>query len=598
MPGSTEIKLHRIESLDEAFEMKRWLGERRPGQWVAVDTESTGLDWWRDDLRTVQFGDRHDGWCIEWDQWAGLVHELIGMYQGPVGYWNIKHDVHFLEHNGVNVNRARSYDGRAMAHLQNPWRPTALKKTAVRILGPWADFGQQQLKESMMRGGWDYRTVPIEAMWEYAAFDTCITAQCIEELWPGIQQSYSEIYDLELASTMVLCDMERRGLMTDREWMVKHSDQWQENADKCAVALRNFYIGNPASDRQVIQALQDTIGWTPIVFTEKGNISLDKDVLAGISHPIADLVLEYRTNEKFQKYVQQHLELAGPDGRLHCSVNPLGARTGRMSVSRPSMQNLPTGDDRIRGGFVAEEEQVIISADYDQIEGRIFAHYSGDKNMIESIRYGDYMTSLGYDGYDLHSMAARIVFGIGSDQAVPKKLRSQTKTVQFGKIYGSGIERFAANSGLTLDEARNVVGVYEEQFPETRKIGGFQGRVTERLYQREKSDGEAFVLTAYGRKEPCWPSQAYKAVNYLIQGTAADVLKDRIVALSKTWVGQHMRLPVHDEILFSVPETAMVDAIQTIRQVMPERERFVVPLTVDVEAVRRWGGEPLALMAA
>jgi DNA polymerase-1 len=201
------------------------------------------------------------------------------------------------------------------------------------------------------------------------------------------------------------------------------------------------------------------------------------------------------------------------------------------------------------------------------------------------------MTSLGYDGYDLHSMAARIVFGIGSNQAVPKKLRSQTKTVQFGKIYGSGLEKFMASSGLDEATARLVIATYEEQFPETRKIGGFQGRVTERLYQREKSDGEAFVLTAYGRKEPCWPSQAYKAVNYLIQGTAADVLKAQLIALSKTWVGEHMLLPIHDEVIFEVPELAVPDAIQTIRQVMPENEKFAVPLTVGISTGQRWGSK-------
>lgn len=597
MPGTTDITTHLVETLDEALALKRWLGERRPGGWLGVDTETTGLDWWRDDLRTVQFGDRHTGWCVEWSEWAGLVKECIEAYDGPQALWNLPFDLNFLESNGVKTKRWLMHDGRAMAHLLTPWQRTGLKPTSVRELGPWANFGEQELKDAMHAGGWDWRTVPTSVLAGYAAFDTVITAQTCGQLWPRIEAGYRRIYELELASSQVLADMNRRGIMTDRGWMVKHADEWQQNADQIAIALREFFIGNPASDRQVIEALREHAGWTPIVFTEKGNISLEREVLQGIGHPIADLVLEWRTNTKLQQYVVQHLDLAGSDGLLHAQVNPLGARTGRMSSSRPNLQNLPHDDMRIRKGFVARPGNVIISADFDQIEGRIFAHYSGDARMIESIRYGDQMTAAGYDGYDLHSMAARIVFGIGADQPVPKKLRSQTKTVQFGKIYGSGLEKFAASSGLEIDMARSVIDKYETEFPETRKVGGFQGRVTQRLIERERQVGEAYVLTAYGRKEPCWPSQGYKAVNYLIQGTAADVMKDRMVALSKTWVGEHMLLPIHDELLFEVPEAAVYEAVRTIREIMPERERFVVPLTIDVEVTRRWGDDPLPMAA-
>jgi DNA polymerase-1 len=591
MPGTTEITTHLVESLDEAMALKRWLGERRPGGWLGVDTETTGLDWWRDDLRTVQFGDRHTGWCVEFSEWAGLIKECVEAYNDPMAFWNAKFDLHFMESNGIQVKRWLVHDGRAMAHLQNPWQRTGLKPTAVRELGPWANAGEQDLKEAMAAGGWDWRTVPVELLAGYAAFDTVITAQTCGQLWPGIERSYQGIYDIELASTLVLTDMERRGIMTDRGWMVRHADEWQQNADQIAIALRKWFIGNPASDTQVVQALREHAGWTPIVFTEKGNISLEREVLQGIPHPIAELVVEWRTNDKLQQYVKQHLDLAGPDGRLHCSINPLGARTGRESASRPNLQNTPRDDLRIRDGFTATDGNLLVMADYDQIEGRIFAHFSGDERMIASIEYGDRMTNAGYDGYDLHSMAARMVFGIRTDGVVPKKLRNQTKTVQFGKIYGSGLERFAATSGLSIDMARTVIEKYEAEFPETRKVGGFQGRVTQRLIEREKQTGEAYVLTAYGRKEPCWPSQGYKAVNYLIQGTAADVLKSKKIALSKTWLGEHILLSIHDEIIFDVPRAAVPEAVRTIREVMPEREKFRVPLTVGVSVGERWGSK-------
>jgi DNA polymerase-1 len=597
MAGTTDITLHWVQSLEEAWALKRWLGERRPGGWLSVDTETTGLDWWRDRLRTVQFGDRHQGWTVEWSEWAGLAKECLAAYDGPIAMSNNKFDTHFIEANGVPVKRWLVHDTRAMAHILDPVRRSGLKPVASRVLGPWAGYGESELKQAMMAGGYDWATVPIELLWQYAAFDTVITAQLAEELWPQIAAGYQGIYDLEIASTQVLCDMERRGILTDRSWMVKHADEWQQNADQIAIRLRDWQIGNPSSDRQVIKALQDHLGWTPVVFTEKNNISLEREVLQGIGHPIADLVLEYRTNTKLQQYVVQHLDLAGPDGMLHCSINPLGARTGRTSASRPNLQNLPADDKRIRKGFVARPSGLLISADYDQVEGRLFAHFSGDQAMLQSIRYGDEQTALGRAGYDLHSMAARLVFNLGLEAAVPEALRKQVKGIQFGKLFGAGLDKFLAMTGLAREDGANRLALYEETFPETRK-DGLQHRITKRLYEREKQTGEAFVMTPYGRKEPCWPSQAYKAVNYLIQGTAADVMKERMVALSKTWVGEHMLLTIHDEFLFDVPEEAVYDAVRTIREVMPENDRFAVPLSIDVEVMRRWGEEPLLLQAA
>lgn len=596
MAGSTDITLHWVRNLEDAWALKRWLGERRPGGWLGVDTESGGLDWWRDRLRLVQFGDRHQGWAVEWSEWAGLIKECINAYEGPQILWNVKHDLHFMEHNGIQTKRWWMHDGRAMTHLQEPWQRTALKPTAKRKLGDWAGYGEDQLKQAMIAGGYGYDNIPIELFWEYSAFDTVITAQTGEEIWPGIAQSYSSIYDLELASTFVLTDMERRGIMTDRDWMVRHLDEWTQAADAIRVRLRDYWIGNPGSDAQVIKSLRELAGWVPIVFTEKGNISLEREVLQGIDHPIAQLVVEWRMLTRLQQYVVQHLELAGPDGRLHCKINPLGARTGRMSASSPNLQNVPKDDNRVRQGFVAEPGNVLISADFDQIEGRLFAHFSGDQNMLASIRYGDQMTAAGYDGYDMHSMAARMIFGISVDQPVPKPHRNKAKTGQFSKIYGVGLETFCARNGMSLDEGRAFFQVYEGQFPETRK-SGFQSKITKELIDRERAEGESYVLTAYGRKEPCWVSSAYKALNYKIQGTAADVMKDRMIALSRTWVGEHMILPIHDELIFSVPENAVYEAIRTIREVMPERERFAVPLTIGVEVTRRWGGDKLQVAA-
>lgn len=588
MAGTTDITLKWVQTLEEALEFKRWLGERRT--WLAVDTETGGLDWWRNRLRTVQFGDRHTGWCIEWDLWKGLVIEALNEYDRPIVMHNMKFDTHFLEVNGAVLKRWLIHDSRAMAHILNPAKRTGLKPKCIEVLGPWAGHGEDELKQSMAGGGWDWDTVPVELLWKYAAFDTVLTAQLADELYPWIARAYQGVYDLEIASTQVLTDMERRGILVDRRYLEEAMEDWgRERASVGHQLKEQWWIANPNSNQQVMKALEREIAWRPLVFTESGQPKLDDDILAAIDHPVAQLTLAHREFHKLvNTYGRNILELAGPDDRLHASINPLGARTGRMSVSRPSLQNLPATDDRIRNAFVVPDEHLLGKADYDQIEMRLFAHYSGDENMLAGIRYGDHMAAQGRKGYDLHSVAARMVFGVDWEAEVPTALRKKVKGVSFGKVYGSGLETFAATSGLTLAEAAQAIHAYEAAFPQSRK-DQFPSRVAKALVDRDRESRDPHVLTSYGRKEPCWPSEAYKAVNYLIQGTAADVLKAKLVELSRTWVGDLMVLPIHDEILFELPEGAAHDAMATVREVMPERDRFQVPLTVDTEVVRRWG---------
>lgn len=598
MAGSTDIELHWVQSLEEALAFKRWLGERRT--WLAVDTETGGLDWWVDRLRTVQFGDARHGWCVEWDRWAGLVIECLREYEGPVAMHNAKFDTHFLEVNAAPVKRWLVHDTRAMAHLLQPDALSGLKPRAARELGPWARVGEDELKLAMMKGGWDWGTVPVELLWRYAAFDTVLTAQLAEHLWPQVHASEGlrAVYGLEIASTQVLCDMERRGILTDRRYLDRAYEEWGLELAKFRHQVRErFLVANPNSNAQVVEKLKG-YGWQPLLFTDAGRVKLDDDVLGGIiagagtthaaeAGELAELVLGYREFLKLRgTYAKNLIELADAGGRLHPSINPLGARTGRMSVSRPSLQNLPANDPRIRNAFVSAGGSSLVTADYDQIEFRLFAHYTQDEQMLQAVRYGDWMTEQGHEGYDLHSMNARLVFGIGMDEPVPKQARKKVKGVGFGEIYGAGDETFAATAGITVPEAQEAKRAFHRAFPLAASLGN---NIAATLWRRAKETGYPHVVTAYGRLEPCPPYTAYKAVNYLIQGTAADVLKDRLVALSRTWLGQHMLLPIHDEILFEVPDEAVPEAEETIRQVMPERERFAVPLTVGVETVKRWG---------
>jgi DNA polymerase-1 len=587
MAGTTDVALTLVDSLEEAMNFKRWLGERRP--FLAIDTETGGFDWWRDRLRTVQFGDRHHGWCIEYHQWRGLIEEALTQYTDPIVMHNSKFDTHFLEVNGLPVKRWLVHDSRTMAHLVAAEKLTGLKPLAGRILGPWARHGEDEMKLAMSKGGFTFDTIPVDLLWKYAAFDTVLTAQVAEELYPTVMNKYEGIYGLEIAATQVLTDMERRGLLVDRQYLERVFDEWGMDMAALTQQIKHeWMIERPTSRSQVIKRLQED-GVQFVEFTDKGNPKLDEDVLEALEHPLARLVSRlFSVTKDRNTYIKNLLELADDNNKIHASINPLGARTGRMSVSRPSLQNLPATNGRIRNAFISPIGETLISADYDQIEMRIFAHYSQDKAMLAAIRYGDEMTALGHPGYDLHSMNARLVYHIAMDAEVPKEFRKKVKGSGFAKVYGSGLATFAASTGQSMSEAQATLTAYDTAFPGVQR---FQRQITQVLNERGRMNGDAHLTTAYGRREPCLPTDAYKGVNYLCQGTAADVLKERLVALSRTWLGEFMLLPIHDEILFQVPDDIVPDAMEVIKQVMPVNDRFLVPLTVDTEAAKRWGAK-------
>lgn len=556
-----------VETLDDALNLKRWMGERR--DWLGVDTETGGLDWWREPLRMVQVGDAEHGWAIPFADWAGLVKEILGAYRGRMVFHNAKFDLHFLETNGVRLDRSLIHDSRAMAHILAPNLPSGLKPTSERLIHPAAGSGQSELKLAMMKGKWSWRTVPIDLpqYWVYAALDPVLTARLAERLYPKIQASYQRVYDTEVAVAITLTDMERRGIKIDRELCetasdslklyVAQMDQWY---------LGNFGIKNPSSDREMIKFFQSQ-GHIFTKTTAKGNVSLDADALAEINHPAAEHLPAYRNALKFRStYYEDFLDFADGD-ILHGSINPLGARTGRMSASRPNLQNVPR--TKVRNAFLARPGHKLLLADFDQIELRLMAHYAREEGMLDAVRQGE----------DLHTFIGRMIYG----RDINKEERQITKAANFAKIYGAGAAKFGQTAGISTEEAKRFMTTYDSRFPGVRR---FMNEMTARVKR-----GEEIVTPFLGRKQVAEADQAYKIVNYFVQGTAADVLKTKLVELSMTDSEQWMLIPIHDEIAFDVPEEYVEDVKQEVMTVMEDHTSFEIPLTVGGDVVTRWGAK-------
>lgn len=569
-----DVSLRLVDTFADACDLMSWLGERRPV--LGVDTETGGLDFWRFDLRLVQVGDANAGWAIPWDRWSGLALEALTRYEGRTVYHNAKFDVHFLEYHGdIELPWQNIDDTRLMAHLVDPVSQTGLKSLAARFIDPKAVTGQLLLSDAMAKQGWNWGNVPVKFMpyWTYAALDTVLTARIWEHFEPQITARYRSVYELELAVEEACMGMERRGIRID----VPTTEQQFDNAQSWIANAKDWvdctYGVKATSNPQVADALIAN-GVQLTQRTDTGRWKLDADVLESIDHPLASTVLTIRKTEKIANtYFKNFLEIH-EHGYLHPSINTLGARTGRMSVDRPALQTLPRGPV-VRDCFIPRAGRAFVLADFDQIELRLLAHFARETTMIEAIR----------SGQDLHTYTAQLAY---ADPTIDRKdpRRQLAKNAGFAKIYGAGTAKFAQTAGVDFDVAQEFLDRYDYTYPRVR---AFQREVEAVAIQRQATEGDAYVLSPIGRRHPAESDSYYKLVNYLIQGTAADVLKMKIVEIGLKGLGDYMLLPVHDEMVFDVPLADVDEVAVTVKEVMEEHQLFEVPLTVGVDIVTRWG---------
>ena len=558
-----------VDSIDEVENLLRWLGERRPV--LAFDTETTGLDPYRDKIRLAQFGDAEKAWALPYRDWRGVVRHVFEVYDRPMIAWNMKFDVSMLEEDGIESNRHLFHDGMTMAHLIDSQGPKGLKSAARRYLGAGSVKAQVELKDAFKRHHWTWATIPetFETYWVYAAMDTVLTARMGEKLWKQTQP-YREAYDMERAVTWVLLDMEQRGARIDRIYVEKMYAELTAELDEIRWRWPDIDI---LSTTQVQVALAaEGIEFTKE--TEKGNIKMDDEVLAEIDHPLAQDCRRARFCSKATaSYFGAYLRLA-IDDVVHCNVNPLGAqRTGRMSISRPSMQNIPRSK-LLRDAFIPRDGNRIVLTDYQAQETRLISHYANEQGMIDAFRRGA----------DIHKFVASMIYQLSEEQVTgPQRYRA--KTCGHARNYGARANKLAFTANIGLNEARNFVRAYDGAFP---GIARFNGKIIKTVIERAEGDGYGYVMSYGGRKIRVPVSKAYAGVNYLIQGSGSDALKRGLVNADKLGISEFAVIPVHDEVVWDIPESIIGDVLPEIHAAF-EHSDLAVPLPIEEKIVERWG---------
>lgn len=559
-----------VKTIDEVNQYKRWLGERR--DWLAFDSETGGLEWWKQPLRLVQIGDADTAWVFRADRWLGVVEETLLAYEDRIVGQNIGFDWRFLKAQGnINISWANLFDTKIMAHLLDPAKSTSLKALGSRYLSPKAKKLQGTLEAAMTAQKWGWADIPFdyEFYWGYAGFDCILTARLAEDLYPQVQANYQNVFDMEMQVARICSNMEMRGARVNLEYC---DQKYQEITEYCTAiegwCLEQYNIRPSQTQQVAIKLVEEGVDLSKT--TESGLWAMDKDVLEGIDHPLAQAVLEHRQKTKigntyFRNFLQMH-----DNGVLHPSINTLGARTARMTIQNPALQTLPRGTV-VRDAFIPHPGEKLFSVDFAGIEARLFAHFAEEKEMIQVF----------HEGFDPHRYTAQQVFQVDEPTSQQRQI---AKNATFALLYGAGPEKVGITAGITTEQAELFLTTYKTRFP---GVDRFMKTVERVAKQRLTDEKVGYVKTPMGRKLVGEKDKLYALVNALIQGAACDVFKRALVDLDNAGFGEYMILPVHDEVIFSAPEDISINEIVSC---MEDLRSFRVPLTCEAsKPLDKWG---------
>ena len=506
---------------------------------------------------------------------------------------NLKYDIGVLHKYNVEV-LGPLYDTMLAHYLINPDMRHNFDLLCETYLGHKARSIEELIgKKGKMQKS--MRSVPVEEVVEYAGEDADLTWQLMEKFRPMVAENKvdSVLANIELPLVPVLSEMERNGIRLDTEALQKMSVSMAEELqgiEKRSMELAGTEF-NLASPRQLGVVLFDELKISDKAKkTKSGQYATSEDILLGLKdkHPIVAEILEYRQITKLKgTYVDALPELIDPDtGRIHTSFNQAVAATGRLSSNQPNLQNIPIRHARgreIRKAFIpADDDHVLLSADYSQIELRLIAELSQDQAMTEAF--------LG--GADIHSATAARLFGIDQDQ-VDRTQRTHAKTVNFGIIYGVSAFGLSQQTDLSRSEAADLIRLYFETYPGIKAYMDGQVRLA-----RE----QGFVETLYGRRRYLKDINSRNgtvrghaernSVNAPIQGTAADVIKKAMIRiqaeLKKRELKTRMLLQVHDELVFDCPKNEREEVQLLVKELMESAVETRIPLLAETGFGANW----------
>ena len=597
-----DVQLHLIDNVDKAREFLSWLGERRPHNAIAIDTETGelpggarehALSPWHGQLRLVQVGDGKQGWAIPWKEWSGVFYEAMNKFDGPIVCHNIAFEARWFDiQSNWKLPWHRAHDTMIMAHIIDPLGSGALKRLAALHVDGRAVALQESLDIELIKNGWTWGTVPtnFQPYWAYGALDTVLTMRIWEMFYEkcGPGGPYNKAYELEMATRRIVTRMEINGARIDLDYSRRKYDELTAYSESVKTWAKQTYNGASISSNMQLVRLFEGLGAEITEFTPTGNKAVTKDQLKLLTitgndevRNLAEITLKQRKADKLANTYFLNFINDNVNGFVHPSVKTLGARTSRMSIQNPALQTLPKGDDTVRTAFIPkDEDHVIITSDLDQVEFRMFASLSNDPNLISLFNRAD------ATGSDPFTEIGREVYNDPSMQRSDKR-RNLIKGTVYGRLYGAGVAKQALTAGVAEGQMRTVSDSLDTRFP---GMALFQKQIEDAGMRRLRAEGQGSVYTWTGRRLPCDEDRVYSLLNYLIQGGAAEVFKSNLVKLDQADLTEYLIVPVHDEIVLNAPRKDAQEIMKVVQECMTTREGWAVPLTAGIDGpLENWG---------
>ncbi len=560
---------------------------------ICIDTETTNLDANLAELVGMSFsvksGEAYYLPCSsDKKSCLQLLQRFEPVFQDEKKIWigqNLKYDLLVLKWYGFEL-KGKLFDTMLAHYVIEPEGKRSMDLLSAKYLG-YEPIHIEELIGKKGKHQGNMRDVEPEKIKEYAAEDADITLQLKSVFAPEVEKlEVSKVMnEVETPLIKVLTDMEFEGVRIDMDFLQNYSKSLDKDAKEAeeSVYEQAGVRFNLASPKQLGEVLFEKLKLDPKAKkTKTGQYATGEDVLTKLAnqHKICNDILTFRELTKLRStYVDALPELVNPKtGRVHTSYAQAVAVTGRLSSNNPNLQNIPIRTERgreIRKAFIPRDENhVLVSADYSQIELRIVAAISGDENMCEAFS----------SGKDIHTATAAKVFNVAESE-VTKEMRYKAKSVNFGIIYGQGAFGLAENLGISRTEAKEIIDNYKKQFP---KIQQYMDKTI--AYAKENS----YVQTLMGRKR--WLKDINSAnftirgfaernaINSPIQGTAADMIKLAMIsihaAIKQKQLKSKMILQVHDELVFDVRK----EELETIKPIILECMKNALSLPNGVPA--------------
>ena len=597
------IKQSKYECITKLKQLESWLTKIKNSSLLALDTETTGLDYMDAKLvgisLSVKSGEaayiplgHQQEEQLDVDVVLKKLKPILESTKIKIVGQNIKFDRNILARYGIQLTSFEN-DTMLMSYVLNS---TATRHNLDALAQYYLNYKTTTFEEVAGKGVKQvtFDLVPIDQAVHYASEDADITYRLHEELKSRLAKEpvlNTLLEEIEIPLITVLSDMERAGTLVNEKVLKAQSKNFSKRITKLEteayeLADQEFNLGSP---KQLQEIFFEKLKYPILQKTPGGQPSTAENVLQQLSedYELPKIILEHRTLSKLKSTYTDKLpsQISPSTGRIHTSFNQTGTSTGRLSSSDPNLQNIPIKTEdgrRIRQAFEAPKGYQLISADYSQIELRVIAHLSKDEGLLKAFK----------EGQDIHSSTASEVFGVDIKE-VDLNQRRSAKAINFGLIYGISAFGLSKQLGINRNLAAEYMDIYFSRYPgvrkymntiksETKKIGYVETLYGRRLYLPEISTGNAIRRQAAERV----------AINAPVQGTAADIMKKAMLSvndsLKKQKIDAKLILQVHDELVVESHEKDTSKVKKILTDSMSKAAKLSVPLEVEIGIGKNW----------